>query len=211
MVEYFNLLVLLTMQFYIILNPPSVVAVMLGLTAESSLEERLELAKRVCKIGGILLFVFSLIGNFILDEVFQISTEAFRVGGGSFLFLVGLSMLISKEQEASKEDIQQQKTKDIFTYAVTPLSTPLLVGPGTITAVLVKRAEMENFGQEIVFFVAIIAAMLLVVVTFIFGCKFSKYFTPAILHIIEKMVGLLLICIAIKSIMAGMSTFIDQL
>ena len=184
---------------------------MLGLTAQASLEDRLSLAKKVCTIGGILLIIFSFIGNFILDEVFQISTEAFRVGGGSFLFLVGLSMLISKDQEATSDDIKKEQSKDIFSYAVTPLATPILVGPGTITAVLVKRSEMETFGQDVVFFIAIIASLLLTIGTFIIGCKFSKYFTPAILHIIEKMVGLLLICIAVKSVMAGMTTFIDQL
>ena len=212
MTHYIQLFFLITLQMYIILNPPSVIAVMLGLSADASMEERLNLSKKVCTVGGGLLLVFAVLGTFILDDVFQISTEAFRVGGGLFLFYVGLSMISSKEHGSGEDSAgDKSETTNIFSFAVTPLATPLLVGPGTITATLVKRSELTGIGDISVFYLAVAFTLVLVYVSFVVGCKFSKYLTPAILKIVEKLVGLLLMCIAVKSILSGLQTFVSQL
>lgn len=210
MSHYIQLFLLVVMQMYIILNPPSVIAIMLGLTKSSTPDERLQMSKKICLIGGLLLFVFAFLGKFILEDVFQISTEAFQVGGGLFLLTIGLSMLLSQDSDEGEDsNAQENPTKkvDPSSLVITPLATPLLVGPGTITATLVKRAGLDSFGDIVVFYLALLAALILVFFSFVLGCKFSKYLTPSILKVIERLVGLLLTCIAIRSILSGLQTF----
>ncbi|MDR2806857.1 MAG: MarC family protein [Puniceicoccales bacterium] len=197
-------------QIYIILNPPSVIAVMLGLTNRNTIEERLLISKQVSIIGGLLLFTFAFFGQIILDDVFHISTEAFQVGGGLYLFTIGLSMLLPKNSQISEDTSSSEKSA--FNFVITPLATPLLTGPGTITAILVKRTEIPDAIPYIcAFYGALMVTMILVYCSFFLGCKFSKYLTPFLLEIVEKLVGVLLACIAIKSILKGITTFVQCL
>jgi multiple antibiotic resistance protein len=197
-------------QIYIILNPPTSIAVMLGMSKNSTVAERLQASRQICLIGGMLLLAFALFGQMILNDVFHISTEAFRVGGGLFLFFIGLNMATAKSSDGEMKD--DGTTKSLSSLVITPLATPLLVGPGTMTATLVKRMELPNsWDYAIVFYLALAVTMIFVYFTFIIGCKFSKYLTPVVLGIIQKLVGVFLLCIATGSILKGTRIFLQSL
>jgi small neutral amino acid transporter SnatA (MarC family) len=53
--------------------------------------------------------------------------------------------------------------------------------------------------------------MILVYLSFFLGCKFSKYLTPPVLKIIEKLAGMLITCLAVGSILAGTKAFLQNL
>jgi multiple antibiotic resistance protein len=197
-------------QIYIILNPPTVIAIMLGMTKNNTIAERLHASRQICAIGAVLLFMFSLFGQIILHDIFRISTESFQVGGGLYLFLMGLSMACSKSSEGETDS--GEATHNIASLIITPLATPLLVGPGTMTATLVKRMELPNsWGYATTFYLALVFTMIFVYITFILGCRFSKYLKPVILQVIEKLVGILLLCIATSSISKGIKTFLQSM
>ena len=208
-INYFSLLGSIVIQMLIILNPPSAAAVMLGVTGNLSVKERLAISQKVCIIGSALLFIFALFGQVILNSIFHISTEAFQVGGGMYLFTIGLAMTFAEPDEESVSDVDKDK---IYSMIITPLATPLLVGPGTITAVLVTRMGLpEGLGYQLTFYSAVAIALALVYLVFYLACKFSKYLTPLFLKILEKLVGILLMCIAISSVIHGITTFISKL
>jgi multiple antibiotic resistance protein len=183
---------------------------MLGIANRLSVKERLRMSQQICLIGGILIFTFAFFGKIILDDIFHISTEAFQVGGGLYLFTIGLGMVFSKDfDEQQNEGTAPQ---DPFSFVITPLATPLLVGPGTITAVLVRRTALPNsISCVLTFYGALAVAMLLVYFLFFISCKFSKYLTPSLLKVIEKLMGILIACLAINSILQGLKTFFQHL
>ncbi|MDR1906976.1 MAG: MarC family protein [Puniceicoccales bacterium] len=197
-------------QIYIILNPPTAITVMLGMSKSNTVAERLHVSRQICAIGGGLLFAFALFGQMILNDIFHISTEAFQVGGGLFLFSIGLKMATAKNSDDEEEN--SNTTQNLSSLVITPLATPLLVGPGTMTATLVKRMELPNSWEyAVTFYLALAVTMFLVYLTFILGCKFSKYLKPMILKTIAKLVGILLLCISTSSILKGINVFIQSL
>ncbi|MDR2812269.1 MAG: MarC family protein [Puniceicoccales bacterium] len=199
-------------QIYLILNPPTAITILLGISKNSTTAERLQAAKQICTIGCILLFGFALFGQVILNDVFHISTEAFQVGGGLFLLFIGLSMATAKSSDSNSDGESKGSQQKLSDLVITPLATPLLVGPGTMTATLVKRMELpDSWAYTIIFYLALAVTMFLVYFTFVLGCKFSKYLTPMLLKIIEKLVGILLLCIATSSILSGTKAFLQSL
>jgi multiple antibiotic resistance protein len=215
-IGYLQAFCTIVVQIYIILNPPTSITIMLGMSKNDTIAERLQAAKQICAIGCTLLFAFALFGQVILNDIFHISTEAFQVGGGLFLFSIGLGMATAKSSNTevgSDGEIKGNETKQkLMSLVITPLATPLLVGPGTMTATLVKRMELPNsWDYAIVFYLALAATMILVYLTFILGCKFSKYLTVTVLGIIQKLVGVLLLCISISSIFKGTRVFLQSL
>jgi multiple antibiotic resistance protein len=196
-------------QVYIILNPAAAIAVMLGLSTRNTVAERLAISKQVCIIGGTLLFIFALCGKVILADIFHISSEAFQVGGGLYLFTIGLGMALSKNSDNHEENSMVTE-KSAFNFVTTPLATPLLTGPENITAILVKRDELPGSTFCIVaFYGALIVRTILVDCTFLLACKFSKCLTPEIRKVFEKLVGILLMCITIGSILKGITKFLQ--
>lgn len=208
-------------QMYLMLCPPSVLAVMLGMLPSSTVAERLYVSKRMCLIGTVLLFTFAFFGDIILDHIFHVKGEAFQVGGGLFLFTVGLKLIGSKREEdpqsgelskkeSAKKSVSSAKSPvNLDSLIITPLATPLLVGPATITATISMRLALPSgLPYKITFFTALGVTMIAVYLTFWFGCKFSKFLTPFVLMIAEKLAGLFLLCISIGSILNGMQKFL---
>jgi multiple antibiotic resistance protein len=209
---YFGLFLETIIQTYVMTCPPSGVAVMFGLTSHDTTAKRLAISKQVCIIAAILLLVFAFLGKFILDDVFHLSTDAFRIGGGLYVFAVGLSMVISKDNERSDDADLEAKRPDSFSYVITPLATPLVVGPGALTATLVKRMTVpDSLFHSLTFYGGLLTTAVLIYFTFVLGCKFAKFLTPSILKVIEKLAGLLITCLGVGSVLSGTNSFLQNL
>ncbi|MDR0740852.1 MAG: MarC family protein [Puniceicoccales bacterium] len=209
-INYIQIFCTIIIQIYIILNPPTSITVMLGMSQSNTVIERLQASKQICIVGAILLFAFALFGKVILNDIFCISTEAFQVGGGLFILLIGLSMVTAKNSDSDVKS--DSTTQNLSSLVITPLATPLLVGPGTMTATLVKRMELpDSFDYAIIFYLALAVTMILVYFTFVLGCKFSKYLQPKVLRVIRKLVGILLLCIGTSAILKGVKVFTQSL
>ncbi len=78
-------------------------------------------------VAGILLFIFLFLGNAIL-LFFGISLESFEIAGGIILGILGIKLVMGirlREKHAEK-----------YEFAIVPLATPLITGPGVITTVI---------------------------------------------------------------------------
>jgi len=114
------------MQVFAIMDPLGVVPIYLGLTEGITLEDRKRLISHVFKVSVVLIIIFTLAGKWILD-FFGISIPAVRFGGGILLMAIAIDMLggLPKAKQVESEEL-----------ATVPLATPLLVGPGTITTLI---------------------------------------------------------------------------
>ena len=79
----------------VILNPMLAVPVFISLTQSQSERERLSHARRTALAVGMVLSVAALLGQRILD-LFGISIDSFRVGGGLLILLMAVSMMHAK-------------------------------------------------------------------------------------------------------------------
>ncbi|UPA28604.1 MAG: hypothetical protein LW808_000855 [Verrucomicrobiota bacterium] len=205
-----SLFVQVIVYMYIMLYPPIAAVILLGMSKSNTVGERLAAARKVCCIAGLLLFTFAFFGNLILDSIFHISTEAFQVAGGLLLLTSGLSMLLSKPADTETEEAAP--AGKLEACIVTPLATPLLVGPGTIAATIVKIANLpEGLSCRLTFYLALATTLVLVYLTFYFACKFSKYLTPALLGGFEKIAGFIVASLAASLLLAGASGFYKSL
>jgi len=74
-----------------------------------------------------LVSAFALFGQLILNAL-QITVESFMLGGGLLLMVIAIDML---------GGTVRTKTVNLEQVAIVPLATPLLVGPGTMTTLIV--------------------------------------------------------------------------
>jgi multiple antibiotic resistance protein len=170
----------------VIMDPFGGLPVFMTLTKDYSEERAKRSAHRAIRVSLILLTIFVFTGSHVL-EFFGISIFSFQVGGGLILLILGLLYVLNI---SVGDDLDY--TKDI----VIPMATPLIAGPGAITAIILLVAQ---FGIWIP-----LVAML--VNLFIFWV--AMYNAPHIkrlvgeqgLEIMSRIMGLLLVALAIEMI-----------
>jgi multiple antibiotic resistance protein len=122
-----------------VMDPIGNVPIYLALTEKNDLAKARKLALNACVRAVVILLVFLLLGNAVLDA-FSISIESFRIAGGIILVLIGLQIIFGLEA-SNKEAVEGEGEVDI---SVVPLATPLIAGPGCITTTIILS---KTYGQ----------------------------------------------------------------
>ncbi len=132
-----------------IVNPIGNLPVFVGLIEDFEPSER----RRMLNLAGITAFIIVVVmavgGQFLLKYVFHISMTEFTFGGGLILIVVGIRSILvrdkGRKQPAEKLDPQTRKDEEVG-IAVSPIASPLLVGPGTIVTVMLISQRDIWFG-----------------------------------------------------------------
>jgi multiple antibiotic resistance protein len=186
----------------VILNPMLAVPVFISLTDGQSDGERLSNARRTAMAVGILLSVAALLGQQILN-LFGISIDSFRVGGGLLILLMAVSMMHAKLSGAQHTDKESEEAQDKADVAVVPLAIPLLAGPGAIsTAIIYSHRDMA--WMHVALIGEIWLAALIVWITLRSALPISRKLGTTGINIATRLMGLILAAIAVEFIVNGL-------
>ncbi len=148
--------------------------------------------------------VFALLGGIIL-EVFGVTLEAFRIGGGILLFLIGMEMVyarVSRSKLTATEKYEGLEAEDV---AVMPLALPMISGPGAITTTIVLVNESGGNLLEI--------ALVIVFIGFAIGMTYIMMRNSDLIvsrvgergsRAVNRLMGILLIAIAVQFVINGL-------
>ncbi|HCW75876.1 MAG TPA: hypothetical protein DHU63_04975 [Candidatus Marinimicrobia bacterium] len=168
----------------VIMDPFGGLPIFLTLTKNFDLPRTRHSANRAIRVSFILLVIVVFVGTGVLD-FFGISLFSFQVGGGLILLLLGLLYVL---------DIQVGSANDYKSDIIIPMATPLIAGPGAITAVILL---VSQFGFWIP-----LAATLVNLFLFWFAMYNAHYITRAIgkqgIEILSRIMGLLLVALAVE-------------
>ena len=186
-----------------LLNPLSVAPIFLSLTAGYTHEHQMRTLRTAIFTGAIVLVVFALLGG-TLFRLFGITLEAFRVAGGILLFGIGTDMLQAKQSrvKATPEEAEEALHKEEI--AITPLGVPLIVGPGSITTVMVLMGSASTRTHVAVLFAIIGVTLALVYGALAAAPKLVTWFGQTGLNVITRIMGLLLTVIGVQFIIDGL-------
>ena len=171
-----------------VMDPVGNVPVYLTLTEKMAAETARKLSRKALIRAAVILTVFTFLGNAVLDA-FHISIESFRIAGGLVLVLLGLQILFgmdpSDKAPAAEQDI-----------SVVPLATPLIAGPGTITATVILSKE---YGYAVTL-AAVAANLILSLLLFHYAHLILKLLGKKGTVVFAKVMGLILVAIGVEFI-----------
>ncbi|MGI9861660.1 MarC family protein [Moorella naiadis] len=191
-----------------IMNPIGNLPIFISLVEGETPAYQIATARRSTLTAFGFLTLFALLGNNIL-LFFGITLAAFRVAGSIILFGIGLKILqgrnihsshnLSSAISAINEDILAKDD-----VAITPLATPILAGPGSITTVmLLVGAEWQI--QTLLLTIAAVAIVALgTYLIFRYSTLVTRYLGPLEMNIISRVMGLLLAVIAVQMGASGL-------
>ena len=184
---------------FVIIDPPGMVPIFLGMTSALPARERNRAAWQAVALAGGVIVVFAVGGQQILHYL-GISLPALQGAGGILLLLVSLELLTGRADDPSRP-----ATSNV---ALVPIGTPLLAGPGAIVATMlfVQRASGSPG------YLAVSAGIALVLVAVWLVLRFCwlivKVLRPAGIEVLTRIAGLLLAAIAVQLIVDSISAFV---
>lgn len=192
-----------------LINPIGILPVYLTLTEDITREDRTSINRKGIITAGIILIVFSFIGNLIFS-FYGITIHAFRIVGGILFFRIGLSMLESRVSrlKATPKEEEEALQKDVFAY--TPFAIPIIAGPGSITSVMILSSRAESSVDKCIFIFVLILVLLIAYGIFQTAGRVSKRFGTTGLRIMQRIMGLLLMVIAVQFIIDGITSVVQS-
>ncbi|MBI4186951.1 MAG: MarC family protein [Chloroflexi bacterium] len=133
---------------------------------------------------------FLFFGRFVLD-IMGISVGSFAIAGGIVLLVLSIRYTMTGQMvELIKEEM----------VAVVPIGTPLVVGPATITTLLLLSAQFSLYMVLVTFSLNLLIAW----VIFLLSDHIVRFMGQGGLKAVSKVFSLLLAAIAVNMIIQGL-------
>jgi multiple antibiotic resistance protein len=189
----------------IIVNPLGATLIYVSLTTSLDRAQKDVIAKDSCRFALIVLLIVAVLGAWIL-QLFGITLEAFRIAGGILLFGIGMEMVYAKTSRTKLTATEKYESRDTDDIAIMPIAIPMIAGPGAITTTIVMMNEAQAMTPVAVA-VVIISLVLSIAITYVM-MKNSDYIMTKVgqreYRAINRLMGMLLIAIAVQFIINGM-------
>ncbi len=178
---------------FVVMDPPGSIPVFIAVTRRMSAAERRRELNHAVIVATLLLLLFAFLGKLILD-LLGISLNSFMIAGGILLLLISFDLLRGER----KCGVVSETDTGTGVGAV-PIGTPMLAGPGAITAVMVI---IQSSGVMVVLF-AIIAAI--IATRFLLGQSYRLYtfMGEGGTEVLSRVIGIIVAAIAIEFIGTG--------
>ena len=187
-----------------LVNPLGIAPLFLVLTERFNPAERIIIAKKGTFTASTILIIFGLVGTYIF-KFYDLTVDAFRIMGGIIFFRNGLRILevkLSPGRSTSKETEENLESDDI---AISPIGIPIIAGPGSITAAMILSGDAHNFIDYGVLIFSIIFTMALTFYIFKGSDRLSKKLGTTGFRIIQRIMGILLMVIAVQFVINGIT------
>jgi multiple antibiotic resistance protein len=188
-------------SLFAILDPIGMIPVIILFTASLTAKKRIQVGRMTSlTVGGILL-VALLVGEPLL-AFFGISINSFRVAGGILLMLMSITMLNGNVYKPVPSD-NSADLEETASHAIVPLSTPLLAGPGSISAVIVEAHKVHGVEHYMIMTLVIILLSITVWLTFKIAPWVAQRLGKVGIDVFTRLMGLILAAIAVEFIATG--------
>jgi multiple antibiotic resistance protein len=200
----FDTLVESTLLMFVAVDPISLVPIFAGLTSGLDKKQIKSIYIRASTVSLIVLSIFWLFGNGILDAM-NISMDSFKIIGGLFLIVIAFQMVFEQRQSRRQSTAYTAVDDEtINSIAIFPLSIPLIAGPGAMaTSLLISKESYVSALDAAVSYLPILIVVLIATISMWLSAKLSSRLGPTVITVAQKIFGLLLGALAIEFVIDG--------
>jgi multiple antibiotic resistance protein len=184
-------------QIYAIQNPIG----KLGIVGEMAMDRPQEFRKAIKSMAItviVLSTMFSLVGGPLLSAL-NVDMVGFKIAGGVIILSTSVTTLIHGSTTTLGGKLEEA--------AVVPLATPLIVGPGTMTTLILYSTIYGPTATLI----ASLTASALSVATLYLGARLVKLFGPVPAKALGRFMALIIATTGTELVLSGLSQYVEGL
>ena len=134
-------------------------------------------------------------------RILGISGPALTIAGGVILFLIALRMVFPVRGRSMQEDIQGEPL-------IVPLAIPYIAGPSVLAVEMLLMSDEPT--RWLVWLIAITVAWAGTALVVLFGSQVAERLGPRGLVAIERLMGMILVAIAIQMFLTGADLYFGR-
>jgi multiple antibiotic resistance protein len=206
-------ILLVVVTLFPIVDPLGGSPFFLALTREYSPEARKALSWRIAVNSFFLLVATYFVGTYVL-AFFGISLPVVQVGGGLIVIATGWTLL--KQRDDEKQDVQKiVRPQDTIRRAFYPLTLPLTVGPGSISAAITLGANAAHHHayHPLTVLAALIELMLIAITILLcygFADRLARILGATGMTVITQLSSFFLVCIGVQIAWNGIKALVES-
>ena len=195
-------------SFFTLTNPLGTMPVFLTMTNGMDEKERKHIVKRATIISFIILIAFTFCGQFLF-KFFGRSTNGFRIAAGIIIMKIGYDMLQARYTNTKLRD------EEIKTYAddisVTPLSIPMLCGPGAIANGIILMDDANTWALKGTMVGVIALVYILTYIILRLSTRLVVLMGETGNNVMMRLMGLILMVIAVECFVGGVKPILTDI
>ncbi|UWQ20811.1 MarC family protein [Jannaschia sp. W003] len=186
---------------FVVIDPIGLAPLFVALTRGRSARARWFIGLRACAVAAVLLILFTLAGEALLNFI-GISMPAFRIAGGLLLFLTALDMLFDRRTKRREDTADQPHAPGDDDPSVFPLALPLIAGPGAIATMILLADGADAFGIAAAIGV-MLGVLALVLALFALAGPMERLLGPVGTNVVTRLLGMLLAALSVQFVVDG--------
>jgi len=193
-------------SIFFLVDPFAVIPMFLAMTSDVPHAERRSMAKRASLTCGILLSLFAAVGSLIF-KAFGITLPAFKIAGGIILLQIGLDMLQARQSATRSTPEETEEGAAKADASIIPLGMPMLAGPGAISTVMVLVGQSHELWQHVAIYATIVFTSFISYLVLAGADRVRRYMGETGIRILTRLMGLLLVALAVQFVANGLVDF----
>ena len=189
-----------TILLLLITDPVGNIPVFANALKHVAPERRARVILREILIAFFLLLTFMFVGEGFL-RVMNLSELSLQIGGGVILFLIALRMVFPPPAAEEAEILTEP--------LIVPLAIPASAGPSALATVLLLVSQQPERRLE--WIAALCVTMVISAVVLVSAERIQRVIGPRLVTAVERLMGLVLVSVAIEMMLRGAKTFAMQL
>ena len=189
---------------FVVVDPIGLAPTFLSVTTGFPDAARRDVALRAATIAGMILASTALIGDWVLRQL-GITLPAFRIAGGLLLFSIASEMVLGVRTGRQSRDAEQACEEHVRNIAAFPLATPLLAGPGALTATVLLAGQA---AFRPLYLATLVGVIIIIVIVCLLAFRLATRIGAALgttgNMLLSRLQGVLLAALAVQFVIDGL-------
>ncbi len=183
---------------FLILDPLGNIPIFLSYLEKS--QKRYRTLARELILALVILYIFLFFGKQFL-EALHLKQEAVAISGAIILFIIALRMIFPVSKQYGDEEIEGDPL-------LVPLAIPLVAGPSILATLIMLVSQHPDKKTELS--IALFIAWFASAVVLFSATAMQKFLGKRGMIAIERLMGMVLIAIAVQMFLDGLKSFLTQ-
>ncbi|OYX86126.1 MAG: MarC family transcriptional regulator [Azorhizobium sp. 35-67-5] len=205
MQQHLNLFVTQFVTLYALLEPIGHLSLFVALTGEQTIAERRRLAVLSVGFAFLILIFFAVLGQALLHAM-GVSIRSFQIAGGLILFAFALTMIFSEPRRPTGVS----DDKSLTAFAIYPLATPTIAGPGAIlSVVLLSDNNRHNYWDQGITLAVVAAMMGVLLLTFLAGDYITRIIGASGANLVRRIMGIVIAAFSVDVVLTAIARWLN--
>lgn len=187
---------------FLVMDPLGNIPVFLSVLDKVAPERRTRVLVRELLLALVVLVAFLYAGEMVLGFL-GLSEHSIRIAGGIILFLIALKMVFPAARSAHAVEEGQGEP------LLVPLAIPMVAGPSAMAVIMLLSTNEP--GRMTDWLLALLAAWLISSLILVSATGLKRFLGQRGLVAIERLMGMLLIALAVQMLLEGVSAYLAEL